>query len=168
VITVRKIVLLSTIAVLALSIVVVAPMSVHALITKESYWAHHEMDVVDPGKIWVSEENIQHVKDSYWAGTNDGSLGVGTFEVWYNQISLDLASGEGTFSGKFLVTIPGKGTIAGTGRGTITGFVYSLGTFIGTHGTGDFEGLIAKGSFEATFTSATHFGMDCVGTSMYP
>jgi len=71
-------------------------------------------------------------------------LGVGTLEIWYEHISLDPATGEGTFSGKFLITIPDKGTIAGNGS------------------------LIAKGSFDATFTSPIHFSMDCVGTSTYP
>jgi len=162
---VKKVVLMSTIALLALSIMVISPVKA---VTKEPYWAHHEIDLMDPGTIWVSEEGIIHTKDSYWKGTNEGSLGVGTLELWYKQISLDPATGEGAFSGKFLITIPDKGTIAGSGRGTIRGFVYSLGIFIGAIGTGDFEDLIAKGSFEAIFTSPTHFFMDCVGTSIYP
>jgi len=161
----NKKVVMPTIVLLFLAMMIVLPANA---VTKVPYSAHHEVDLVDPGKVWVSGEHIQHVKDSYWAGTNEGSLGSGTFEVWYKHISLNLETGEGTYSGKFIITIPGKGTVAGSGRGIITGFYYSAGTWEVTHCTGEFQGSKTMGSVSAAFTSATHFSMDCVGTTIYP
>ena len=151
-----------TMALLLLAMLVVTPAMA---VTKEAYQGHHEMDLVDPGKVWVTGGGIQHVKDSYWRGTSVGSLGVGTMEIWYNHISLNLNTGQGTYSGKFLITIPGVGTVEGSGRGIITGF-NSAGTWEVTHCTGEFQGSKTMGSALAAFTSATHFSMDCVGTTI--
>lgn len=160
----RKMTLMSALTILALFLMM---FSQAKAITREPYWAHHEIDLVDPGKIWVGGNGIQHVKDSYYNGTAEASLGTGTLQLWYEQISLNLTSGEGAFNGKFLITIPNKGTIAGTGRGIITGFVDAFGTFVATHGTGDFVDVHVMGSFSAVFTSATHAQMNCTGTSTY-
>jgi hypothetical protein len=159
-------VVMPIIALLLLTMMIVTPAKA---VTKVDYWATHEMDLVDPGKIWVTEGGIQHVKDSYWRGSSDGSLGNdGIFEVWYEHITLNLVTGEGTFNGKFIITIPDKGTIEGSGRGIITGFVNAPGTFVATHGTGDFLGSKSMGSYTAVFTTLTHYHMDCVGTTIYP
>jgi hypothetical protein len=159
----RKVVI-PTLVLLLLAMMVVTPAKA---VTKEAYSAHHEVDLVDAGKVWVTDGNIQHVKDSYWIGTNEGTLGVGQIEIWYNHISLNLNTGQGTYSGKFLITIPDVGTVEGSGRGIITGFVNSAGTWEVTHCTGEFQGSKTMGSASATFTSATHFSMECVGITTY-
>lgn len=159
----RKVVV-PILALLLLAMMMVSPANA---VTKEDYWAHHEMDLVDPGKVWVTKGGIQHIKDSIWEGTTeDCSLGEGTFKVWYEQINLNLVTGEGTFQGKFIITIDGRGTIEGSGRGTITDFVNAPGTFVATHCTGDFENVNAMGSYTAVFTSSTHYYMDCVGVTI--
>ncbi len=152
-----------TVALLLLATITVTPVMAA---TKEEYSAHHVVDLIDPGTIWVTDGGIQHVRGAYWRGTNEGTLGTGTIEIWYNQISLNLVTGEGTYSGKFTITIPGEGTVSGSGRGVITEFAYSYGTWEVTHCTGAFEGSKTMGSASAVFSSATEFVMDCEGVTI--
>jgi len=164
---VKKVVLMSTIALLALAIMIISPVKA---ITKEPYWEHVEFNPADfdqPGKQWVSEEGILHVKDWHWVGTYEGTLGTGTMDVWFEQISLDLATGEGAFSGRWLITITPQDTMSGRGRGTITGYVFGSGTFAGTHGTGMFEGVKKMGSFNVNMASIP-YTIDAWGTIIYP
>jgi len=95
-------------------------------------------------------------------------LGIGTFEAWYEHISVNTKTGKGTFSGTWLITIPDVGTIAGSGRGKITGYQFS-GTFVGTHGTGAFKGVKKMGSFAGCHPDGdlTHIIMDAWGKIMY-
>jgi len=164
---VKKVVLMSTIALLTLATMIISPVKA---ITKAPYWEHVEFNPADfdqPGKQWISEEGVLHVKDWHWVGTYEGTLGTGTMDVWFEQISLDLATGEGTLSGKWLVTIPDVGTIAGSARGKITAFVFGSGTFAGTHGTGMFEGVKKMGSFNVNMASVP-YTIDASGTIIYP
>jgi len=164
---VKKLVLRSTIALLALSIMVIRPVNA---ITKEPYWEHVEFDPADfdqPSKQWLSEEGVLHIKDWHWVGAYEGAMGTGTMDVWFEHISLDLATGEGTLSGKWLVTITTQDTMTGNGRGTITGFVFGSGTFAGTHGTGIFEGVKKMGSFNVNMASIP-YTIDALGTIIYP
>jgi len=73
-------------------------------------------------------------------------------------------------TGKWKVTIdtgPKVGTLEGNGRGKITGYVSGYGTFIGTHGTDDFEGVKKRGSFTFQQTDL-HITMEALGTIMWP
>ena len=163
----EKKILMPTIVLLVLSIVIISPVKA---ITKEPYWEHVEFDPADfdqPGKQWTSEEGILHIKDWHWVGTYEGTLGTGTMDVWFEHISLDLATGEGTLSGKWLVTITPQDTTAGSARGKITGFVFGSGTFAGTHGTGMFEGVKKMGSFDVNMASIP-YTIDALGTIVYP
>jgi len=162
----RKI-LMSTTALILLAMMTTSPAKA---ITKEPYWEHVEFnpeDFDEPNKQWISEEGILQTKDWHWIGSYEGTLGTGTMDVWFEHISLDLATGEGTFSGKWLVTITPQDTMAGSGRGTITGFMFGSGTFAGTHGTGIFEGVKKMGSFSVNMASLP-YTIDALGTIMYP
>jgi len=161
---VRKIALMSTIALLALTIMIISPVKA---VTIEPYSAHHEMDLLDPGESLPSKGPIQSGRGLYWYGTNEGSLGEGTLEIWYYHYSLNTATGEGTSVARILVTIPGAGTIEGIARGTFTGFIYNSGTFTLTIGTGDFADLTVIGTYSAVMTSQTTMLIDCTGTSIY-
>jgi len=164
---VKKMILMPSIALFALSIMIIMPVKA---ITKEPYWEHVEFDPADfdqPLKQWISEEGIFQVRDWHWVGTYEGTLGTGIMDVWFEHISLNLATGEGTCNGKWLITITPQNTIAGSARGAITGFVYGSGTFAGTHGTGAFEGIRKMGSFSVNMAS-TPYTIDAWGTIIYP
>jgi len=165
---VKKVVLMSTVALLALSIMIISPVKAK---TVEPYQSHIEAALVDPGKQWVSEEGILHIKNSYWAGTEEVSvpdtLGTAIFEEWYDSLSLDLATGEGTLTVKWKLTFP-EGTIEGSARGIISlGYLVS-GTFVGTHGTGDFEGVKKRGSIEGILLDPTHMEAEISGIIVFP
>jgi len=163
-----KKVLISIAVLLVLSAVLVAPIKAK---TVSPYASHIEMELIDPGTMWVSEEGIIHLKGSYWAGTEEitvpSGLGTAIFEEWYNHLSLDPTTGEGTLSAKWRLTLP-EGTIEGSARGKITlGYILS-GTFVGTHGTGIFEGVKKMGSFEGMLTSETTVVVEISGIIVYP
>jgi len=164
----NKKVLMSTIALLALSMMIVSPVKAK---TVEPYQSHIEAALVDPGKQWVSEEGIFHTKDSYWRGTEEVSvpdtLGTAVFEEWYDSLSLDLATGEGTLTVKWKLTFPG-GTIEGSARGTISQGYLVSGTFVGTHGTGDFEGVKKKGSIDGFLLDPQHMEAEISGIIVFP
>ena len=161
-------VLVPTIAVLVLAMMIILPARAK---TVESYESHVEMELIDPGKMWFSEEGIMHMTGSYWAGTEEvivpGGLGTATFEEWYDHLSLNPVTGQGTLSAKWRLTFPG-GTIEGSARGRITEGYLLSGTFVGTHGTGDFEGVRKMGSFEGMLTSETKAVAEISGIIVYP
>jgi len=139
-------------------------------ITKETYTSHMELELVNPGIRWVSEEGILQIRDSYWSGTYKGTLGrKGTYEGWVS-VSINLKTGEGTLSENWLITITkgrSQGTLAGSNRGKITMPLIS-GTFVGTHGTGEFEGVQIMGLWEGFHPDLTHVVVEAEGTIKYP
>jgi hypothetical protein len=159
---------ISIVALLVLSVVLVAPITAK---TVELYASHVEMELIDPGTMWFSDEGIMHLKGSYWAGTEEvsvpGGLGTAIFEEWYNHLSLDPITGEGTLSAKWRLTFPG-GSIEGSARGKITAGYLLSGTFVGTHGSGDFEGVSKMGSFEGMLTSDTTAVAEISGIIVFP
>ena len=164
----RKKVLMATIALLALTMMLAPPAKAK---TVEPYESHIEMELMDPGTVWLSEEGIMHLRDAYWAGTEEvsvpGGLGTAMFEEWYNHLSLDPATGEGTLSAKWRLTFPG-GTIEGSARGTITEGYVLAGTFVGTHGSGDFAGVKKMGTFDGMLTSDTTAVAEILGIIVFP
>jgi hypothetical protein len=160
--------LVSAIALLVLAMMVVLPVRAK---TVEPYESHIEMELIDPGTMWFSEEGIMHLRGSYWAGTEEvavpGGLGTAIFEEWYNHLSLDPVTGRGTLSAKWRLTFPG-GTIEGSARGKITEGYLLSGTFVGTHGSGDFEGVRKMGVFEGMLTSETTAVAEISGIIVYP
>jgi hypothetical protein len=159
----RKI-LLPMVTLLVLSVMLIAPTMAK---TEAPYRSHIESALVDPGKQWVTEGGILHIRDSYWVGKEVGTLGNGTFEDWLS-FNINLATGEGTFSGHWLLTYEGRGTISGSARGTISMGYLINGMFIGTHGTGEFEHVQKKGSLNGMLVDPTHTEIEAVGTVFYP
>ena len=163
---VKKAILMPIIVLLALSMVLISPVRA---ITKEPYTSHMELELKEEGKRWLSEEGIFQIRDSYWVGTYDGTLGTGTYESWSN-VRVDTATGKGTLKGKFRITI-GTSTLSGTSRGKVTMPQFS-GTFEGTLGTGDFKGVKIMGSFEGFHPGMppdlTLVVMDAWGTIISP
>ena len=163
----NKKLLMSTIVLLVLSLMIISPVKA---ITKEPYWAHVEIDVLDlPDKQWFVgfNDGIMHIKDWHWSGPYEGTLGTGTFDVWFEHLRLNMDTGEGTYSGKWRITIPGQGTLAGSARGKITGYFFASGKFAGADGTGDFEGVKKMGSYTLDMTSIPYM-FDALGTIIYP
>jgi len=165
---VNKRVLIPTVALFTLTMMLAVPAMAK---TQEPYESHIEMELVDPGTVWFSEEGIMHMRGAHWAGTEEVSvpigLGTGTFEEWYNHLSLDPVTGEGTLSAKWRLTFPG-GSIEGSATGKITEGYLLSGTFVGTHGSGDFEGVKKMGSFEGMLTSQTTAVVEITGIIIYP
>ncbi len=164
----HKNVLMATITLFVLTMLLAPPSRAR---TVEPYESHVEMELVDPGTMWVSEEGIMHLRGAYWVGTEEvivpGGLGTATFEEWYNHLSLDPITGAGTLNAKWRLTFPG-GSIEGSARGTIAEGYLLSGTFVGTHGTGDFAGVKKMGSFDGMLTSETTAVADISGIIVYP
>ena len=162
----NKKILMSSVVLLALSMVLISPVKA---ITEDDYESHMELELVDDGKRWLSEEGIYQIRDSYWVGTVEGTLGTGTYESWSN-VRVDTATGKGTLKGEFKITI-GTSTLSGTSRGEVTMPQFS-GTFEGTLGTGDFKGVKIMGLFEGYHPGMppdlTRVVMDAWGTIIYP
>jgi hypothetical protein len=165
----KKAVLISIVVLLALSMTLISPAKSKK--TVETYQSHVEAELMDPGKQWISEEGILHVKNSYWKGTEEisapGNLGTAVFEEWYNSLSLDMATGEGTLTVKWKLTFP-EGTIEGSARAIITQGYLVSGTFVGTHGTGDFESVKKMGSIEGMLLDPTHMQAEISGIIVFP
>jgi len=154
----NKKLLMSTIVLLVLSMMIISP--VMAITKDPNYWDHVVFDMFDypPHKLWYADD-VMHIKDMHWAGSYEGTLAPltagGTFDVWFEHLSLNLKTGKGTYSGKWLITIPGEGTVAGSARGklTVTG-PYSgttSGTYIGTYGTDAYEGVKKMGPYTLSY-----------------
>jgi hypothetical protein len=156
--------LISAVALLVVSMLLVAPAKAK---TVEAYNSHIESVLMDPGKQWVSEDGILHIRDSYWLGTEVGTLGSSTLEDWLS-FNIDLTTGEGTLSGTWLLTFEGRGTISGSATGKISLGYLINGMFIGTHATGEFEGVQKKGALDGMLLDPTHAVMDAVGLVYYP
>ena len=163
----NKKILMSTIVLLALSMVLISPVKAK---TKEPYTSHMELELKDPGKRWVSEEGIYQIRNSYSSGTYEDTLGTGTWESWVS-LSIDLATGEGTIRGKFKITI-GTSTLSGRSRGKVemSQMPQFSGTFVGTLGTGDFEGAKIRGLWWGFHPDGnlSRIVMDAEGTIKYP
>jgi hypothetical protein len=156
--------LMLTAALLIASMILIAPTRAR---TEEPYSSHIESALIDPGKQWVSEDGILHIRDSYWMGTEVGTLGSSVLEDWLS-FNINLATGEGTFSGHWLLTFEGRGTISGSATGKISLGYLIDGMFIGTHATGEFEGVQKKGSLDGMLLDPTHAVMEALGTVYYP
>jgi len=159
-----KKVLLPMVALLILSVMLIAPTKAK---TAEPYSSHIESALIDPGKQWVSEDGILHIRGSYWVGTEVGTLGSSVLEDWLS-LNVDLATGEGTFSGNWVLTFEERGTISGTAIGKISLGYLINGMFIGTHATGEFEGVQKKGSLDGYLSDPTHMVLEALGTVYYP
>jgi hypothetical protein len=156
--------LISAVALLAVSMLLVAPAKAK---TTGAYSSHIESVLMDPGKQWVSEDGILHIRDSYWVGTEVGTLGSSTLEDWLS-LNVDLATGEGNFNGHWQLTFEGRGTFSGSATGRISLGYLIDGIFIGTHATGEFEGVQKKGLLDGYLADPTHMILETAGSVYYP
>jgi hypothetical protein len=156
--------LISAVALLALSMLLVAPTRAK---TVEAYSSHIESVLMDPGKQWISEDGILHIRDSYWVGTEVGTLGSSTLEDWLS-LNVDLATGEGSFCGHWQLTFEERGTFSGSTTGKISLGYLINGMFIGTHATGEFEGVQKKGLLDGYLADPTHMILEATGSVYYP
>ena len=101
-----------------------------------------------PAKAWAADGILQ-IEGMPWSGTYSGTLGTGTIDVMFQHLSLNTATGAGTFIATWTITIPGAGTMSGIANGNIVGGLAgtSDGHFTGTHGTGAFEHVEKMGTF---------------------
>lgn len=100
-----------------------------------------------PGKIWVSDDGVQHIRDFPVAGPVWGDLN-GTLTVIAN-INLDLATGDGTAFGTFVLDVEWNGligTFEGRSQWKYDGFLITNGQG-SARGTGDFEGMHMQANF---------------------
>ncbi len=112
-------------------------------------WTSTPVEVIDPGKDWVDDEGVFHVRDRIVILRLEGDL-VGTAEAVQN-LNIDLATGDGngwaiTTVTAMWVTAPEgerRGTFEGRPSVTIRGGVMVSGTGM-LHGSDGFEGLKAK------------------------
>ena len=147
----KKLVLMSAVALLALSIIIVSPVKA---ITKEPYWEHVEGSVTGyPDKTWQAN-GIMHLKGLPFVGSYVGTLGTGTMEVRMEHIAVNTETGMGTCLATWTVII-GENTLSGSANGRIMGGLSgtSEGYFRGTQGTGEFEGIVKWGTYSLNFAT---------------
>jgi hypothetical protein len=116
-----------------------------------------------PGRIWVSDDGVQHIRDLPVAGVVWGDIN-GALIIVSNR-NLDLATGDGTAYGTAVLEVEWNGligTFEGRSQWKIEGFRIVAGQFIG-HGTGDFEGM----QMQANFFN-TDAGNPLIGTILIP
>jgi len=157
----RKVVM-PTIALLFLAMMAISPVMA---INKEPYWEHCVVAPSGPpGKFWVSGY-IMHLMHLPWSGSYVGTLGTGTIEVFWEHITVNIATGEGTCQGTWTVFI-GDDTLSGSANGKITGGLTgtSEGFFRGTHGTGAFEGIQKMGTYVVNLATGI---LDAEGVIIY-
>jgi hypothetical protein len=134
-------------------------------ITKEPYWEHVQFTVFDaPSIVWFAN-GIMQLEDMHWSGSYNGTLGTGTMDVWYEHLTLNTETGNGTLIATWLIVI-GENTMSGSANGNIVGGLSgsSEGYFRGTHGTGAFAGIEKMGTYAVNLTTAT---LDAQGVIIY-
>lgn len=116
-----------------------------------------------PGRVWVSDDGVQHIRDLPVAGPVWGDIN-GTLKIVSNR-NLNLLTGHGTAFGTAVLHIEWNGlvgTFEGRSEWKIEGFRVVTGQFVG-HGTGDFAGMQMMANFFQTPT-----GTPLIGTILIP
>jgi len=147
----KKVVLMSAIALLTLSIMIISPVKA---ITKEPYWEYVEGGVTGPPSKQKMANGILHLWDLPWSGSYVGTLGTGTMEVCFEHITVNTETGMGTCLATWTVII-GENTLSGSANGRIMGGLSgsSEGYFRGTHGTGEFEHIEKMGTYSVNLAT---------------
>lgn len=96
-----------------------------------------------PGKVWITEGGILHIKDAEGAGPVTGDLPG--YMVFTGTFAISLNTGLGSGHGKWVSTDV-HGTFEGSWRTDVTGFTNIEGSSVG-QGTGAYEGMILENSF---------------------
>jgi len=147
----KKVVLMSAIALLTLSIMIISPVKA---ITKEPYWEYVEGGVTGPPSKQKMANGILHLWDLPWSGSYVGTLGTGTMEVCFEHITVNTETGMGTCLATWTVIV-GENTLSGSANGRIMGGLSgsSEGYFRGTHGTGEFEHIEKMGTYSVNLAT---------------
>jgi hypothetical protein len=138
-----------------LIMVFAVPPVLSAPATRTPYTVDVVLTITEPGVEWVSVGGIYNVRGMIAMGTFDSTeLGISgemykTLDYTINQLT-----GKGTMHGQFVLTVPGVGTIEGSFRDRITDATHFSGTVVG-QGTGGFEGMITRGTWEGDLTGIT-------------
>ncbi len=100
--------------------------------------------LVDPGKVWITADNIQQVKGAMAEGSITGDIS-GSIAITEDE-TLDLNTGEGCAHGRVVLTTA-DGTFEGHFVAVITDYYYVQGKAVGK-GTGVYEGQKMMAWFE--------------------
>lgn len=144
-------VLMPIIALVFFAIMIVSPVMA---ITKGSYWEHVEGSLTgDPAETWQAN-GIMHLKGLPFEGSYEGTLGTGTMMVWFEHMAVNTETGKGTVFATWTIVI-GDNTLSGSANGRITGGLSgtSEGYFRGTHGTGEFKGIVKWGTYSVNLAT---------------
>ena len=148
---VKKVVLMSVVALLALFTMIVSPVKA---IAREPYWEHVEGSVTGaPDRVWQAN-GIMHLEGLPFVGSYVGTLGIGIMEVCMEHMAVNTETGMGTCLATWTVVI-GENTLSGSANGRIMGGLSgtSEGYFRGTQGTGEFEGIVKWGTYSLNFAT---------------
>lgn len=132
---------------------------------------------VSPGEEWETEDGIYHLKGAVSEGTTDIHSAYGDISgalMIRHDLALDTNTGLGDCHGKFVITVFDNtgtvvlGTFEGSEHGahTITDHHYISGNLV-AKGTGMFEGLKMRGSYEGELIDGTVV-MDMKGILLSP
>ena len=105
------------------------------------------LTISDPGKQWVTDDGVAHIRDQVQTGPVSGDLSLSGSIVVTGRSDVTVATQTGTGSGKFTITTTG-GTWEGSFEGTFDGGVFS-GKLV-AHGTGDFAGSLLRATISQT------------------
>ncbi len=121
--------------------------------TKTPYTAEMSFVPTSPGKQWITEDGISHIKGGIFEGTITSISGPDISGAIWMRVdeTVDLNTGMGSLHGKWTITaVSDSYTFEGSAVGFITPTSpttsHLSGKFVG-HGMGDFEGQQIKGSF---------------------
>jgi hypothetical protein len=134
-----------------IGVLVLGTVTVSAQATKTEFEAQESLvPTGPPGKVWVSDDGVVHIRDLTVVGPVWGDI-VGQLTVVAN-INQDTATGDGTAYGTAVLEVESvewgdlSGTFEGRSQWKLAGGLIVTGQFVG-HGTGDFEGMHMQANF---------------------
>ncbi len=148
----RTSVLIGATTLLALFLLTTVPPAM--AVSKQPYSAQVQFTTIGaPAKVWFAD-GIMQAEDMHWSGSYVGTLGTGTMDVVFQHLTMNTATGSGTFIATWTVTVP-DGTMSGSANGNIVGGLTgsSDGYFRGTHGTGAFASVEKMGTFHVDLST---------------
>ena len=139
-----------------IAILTLGTISASAQATKTDFASQERLAPIGPpGKSWVSDDGVLHLRDFPVAGPVWGEL-TGNLTVVAN-INQDIFTGDGTGYGTAFLEVDDfdgmQGTFEGRSQWKYTNGMVTKGQFVG-HGTGDFDGMQVMANFydEADYT----------------
>ena len=132
-----------------ITILTMGTISAYAKATKTDFASQERLvPIGPPGKSWVSDDGVLHLRDFPVAGPVWGEL-TGSLTAVAN-INQDIYTGNGTGSGTAFLEVEDfdgmQGTFEGRSQWKYTNGMVTEGQFVG-HGTGDFAGMQMMANF---------------------